>query len=508
VRIRAWGKVGDPIERPGLEKKYPGPGVVGLAGYDRWHLAGPDATGAEEGIAYAPKNFNIGKTATVENVIRRARTATTEQGGEVFFDFEAECRVVGDHDGVSIRIVESAHWRAEVRAAGTDHLVPILDETAAVPAASAVATRPSGGALDPHARAAPPEPTSPDATRTNEPPTPGQQGTRPPAAEALTPEPPGNDPGTGVEPPVEGVGTEPAGEAGGAVAGLGMMIYQAEAGIVARAEAEKARAAIDEEAQNVKAIRKRGEWAGIWVLVNEPRVVDVGIFPTPDQVKTFEGVLVSEGTSKAAASRPPAFMVADPGPARIVRSHLLSTLAPLTTPQAPAAARSPQAAGPKSATQLDGEIDVAIAANNWTRAAVVLNGFSDDDINRRVTSDPRLSGHRRQLMRGSLEGMVRWPPPNRVADAIYRADGTSARDGRIDYIRSSMAAFPLEAAIALNGLSVEDIRRELPSDVDQLKAMRAAAVRAGTLDQLVRLIDEKHAFVTDEEYRQYEGGSK
>jgi hypothetical protein len=90
IRIHARGTVGDPIARPGLEKKYPLPGRIGLRGFDRWHLAGPDATGAEEGIAYAPKNFNVGKTAEVGNVVRRARAAVWEQGGEVFFDFEAD----------------------------------------------------------------------------------------------------------------------------------------------------------------------------------------------------------------------------------------------------------------------------------------------------------------------------------------------------------------------------------------------------------------------------------
>ena len=152
VRIRAWGKVGDPIDRPGLEKKYPEPGKVGLAGHDRWHLAGPNATGAEEGIAYAPKNFNISKTAEVENVIRRARTAVQEQGGEVFFDFEAECLIVGEHEGVSIRVVESAHWQAEVRPSGSNRFVPILDERATVPTTPPPTTPPpttpppSGGA--------------------------------------------------------------------------------------------------------------------------------------------------------------------------------------------------------------------------------------------------------------------------------------------------------------------------------------------------------------------------
>jgi hypothetical protein len=100
--------------------------------------------------------------------------------------------------------------------------------------------------------------------------------------------------------------------------------------------------------------------------------------------------------------------------------------------------------------------------------------------------------------------MIMWPPPNRVVDAIYRVDSAAARSGRIDFIRANVAVNPLTAAIALNGLDIKDIRQELPRDTDQLKALRAAAATVGTLDQIVRLIDEKHAFVTDEEYRRYE----
>ena len=124
--------MGDAIARPGLEEKYPLPKDVGLPGYDRWHLAGPDATGAEQGIAYAPRNFNVSKTATVENLIRRARDATSEQGGEVFYDFRALCRTVGEHEGVQIRVVESVTWNADIRAAGSERLVPIIHETAKV----------------------------------------------------------------------------------------------------------------------------------------------------------------------------------------------------------------------------------------------------------------------------------------------------------------------------------------------------------------------------------------
>jgi hypothetical protein len=146
VQIRVQGTVGDPIPRPGLEAKYPLPKEVGLPGYDRWHLAGPDATGVEEGIAYAPKNFNVSKTAQVENAVRNARNATRAQGGEVYFDFTAEVRVTGQHEGVEIRVLEKVTWKVEVRPAGTDTVIPVLNETATVPSVAPTAPPPAGGA--------------------------------------------------------------------------------------------------------------------------------------------------------------------------------------------------------------------------------------------------------------------------------------------------------------------------------------------------------------------------
>jgi hypothetical protein len=152
VRIRVWGTVGDPIDRPGLEKKYPLPKDVGLAGYDRWHLAGPDAIGAEEGIVYAPENFNLSRTAEIENIVRKARAAVREQGGDVYFDFTAECRVVGEYEGVQIRVLEKVTWKAEVRLAGSDRTIPIVnltDSPAVSPAPKAVPPpTPSSSAVD------------------------------------------------------------------------------------------------------------------------------------------------------------------------------------------------------------------------------------------------------------------------------------------------------------------------------------------------------------------------
>jgi hypothetical protein len=149
VRIRVHGTVGDPIIRPGLEKKYPLPKDVNLPNYDRWHLAGPDATGAEAGIAYAPKNFNVSKTAEIENVVRNARAQARANGGDVYFDFSAECRVAGEYEGVQIRVLERATWKVEIRPAGSDKVIPLLNETASPQVTTAPAPRPPPAAAKP-----------------------------------------------------------------------------------------------------------------------------------------------------------------------------------------------------------------------------------------------------------------------------------------------------------------------------------------------------------------------
>ncbi|WP_281394669.1 DUF4157 domain-containing protein [Streptomyces rectiverticillatus] len=193
VRLRVWGRLGDPIARPGLEKKYPPPGQLGLAGYDRWHLAGPDAIGAEAGIAYTPKNFNISQTAVVENTMRRARDAVSKQGGEVFFDFQADCRILGERQGVTIRGPETVHWKAEIRAAGSDSLTPILNERASVPPAPSLSPAPgaaAGGALGVTSGAAPAQPKAAALSPAPAPaPAPSQQPPPAPPAPAAAPAP-------------------------------------------------------------------------------------------------------------------------------------------------------------------------------------------------------------------------------------------------------------------------------------------------------------------------------
>ena len=118
---------------PAYEAKWPGPGEVGLARTHRWHLAGPDATGGEIGIAYAPENFNVSRTATVENVLRSGRAYMRAVGGDLYFDFSADCLIVGEHEGASIRVVENVHWQIDGRLFGSDNIIQILDEHVVVP---------------------------------------------------------------------------------------------------------------------------------------------------------------------------------------------------------------------------------------------------------------------------------------------------------------------------------------------------------------------------------------
>lgn len=194
IQIRAFGTVGDPISRPGLEKKYPLPKDVQLPNFDRWHLAGPDATGVEAGIAYAPKNFNISKTAEVENIVRKSRAAVREQGGDVYFDFTAECKVIGEREGVEIRVLEKVTWKVGVRSAGSENVVSVVNETASptlptlptLPKAPTAAVPPSTGAgPKPPATATPVSPTPPKPAAPT-----GKPATAPEAPPAGAAEPP------------------------------------------------------------------------------------------------------------------------------------------------------------------------------------------------------------------------------------------------------------------------------------------------------------------------------
>lgn len=162
VEIRAYGIVGDPVTRPGLEKKYPLPGEAGLPGCDRWHLAGPNAIGADDGIAYTPRNFNVGKTAQVENTVRAARAEMRASGGQVYFDFKARVRVIKEVDGVQIRVLDEVTWTVGKLPKGGTKVVNVLSETARPPLPAGVAPLPGAQAAAP-AKAAPQAASAPKA---------------------------------------------------------------------------------------------------------------------------------------------------------------------------------------------------------------------------------------------------------------------------------------------------------------------------------------------------------
>jgi Domain of unknown function (DUF4157) len=521
VELHAWGRIGAPIKRSGLEKKYPLPQDVGLPGSDRWHLAGPDAVGAEEGIAYADKNFNVSKTATVENIIRRTRIATQQQGGEAFFDFRAVCRVQGTHDGVEIRILEQVTWDLEVRAAGSDTLTSVLRETAVVPAVPGSAAAPTTPKQLPPKRRSTPARAAKSLPGETE--TPVEVVAPPtavvkPSGAAMAETPPieldspdvsrltaeTGEPIAPVEPPgLAGEGAQSA------AAGVGLWLNQAQVGFIEAAEAQRAQAALEDDASTIREDRKAGSWVGVWIVLNEPAQIDFGasIITTPDQLKTFKAVFETQGATAGEARVPPAMLLDDPGGRnRVYRRYLLRVLPPLASPKQSASA-SQAAAAPKSVADLDAQIDREIARNDWGGVAKTLNAFSQVDIDKRITSDERLAASRRQLMSGALSTMILWPPPNRVADAIYKGDRAAARLGRIDYVTANTHPTPmtyaLETAIALNGFDDDDIRAQLPRDVDKLRAIRTAAAKSGWLDRIVRLVDEKHAFPSDGDFREF-----
>ena len=127
-----------------MKDNFPLPQDIGRPDLDRWHLVSADAIGAEDGIAYAPRNFNLGKTKRIENIVRRARAAVRQQGGQAFYDFKARCRVLGEHDGVRILLLDDVTWDVDVRAAGSDTIVPVIHTTESATAPAKPTAAPAG----------------------------------------------------------------------------------------------------------------------------------------------------------------------------------------------------------------------------------------------------------------------------------------------------------------------------------------------------------------------------
>jgi uncharacterized protein DUF4157 len=188
----------------------------------------------------------------------------------------------------------------------------------------------------------------------------------------------------------------------------------------------------------------------------------------------------------------------------ISEKRWIAPVAPGSKPKSATRVTPGEPAGPKNATELDKEMDSAIAGHDWNRVALSLNGFNNDDLNQRVTSDARLTGHRRELMRAALDTMILWPArPGGITDAIYDCDPEAARQGRVDFVDAALDTgrggepprnFGSEkwkkAALALNGFSDDDLSRFIPRDLDKCKLIRDECIKLGTLDRVKKAIED------------------
>jgi hypothetical protein len=130
VEIRSQGRVGDaPQVRPGLEKKYPPAEAVGLPGNVRFHVEGIKSIGDELNVVYAPERFNISETALIENHLQEWRDEIAVTGGELYYDFTVQAHVVGEFEGVTIRVLDSITWKLERRLPGTDTIETLFTHT-------------------------------------------------------------------------------------------------------------------------------------------------------------------------------------------------------------------------------------------------------------------------------------------------------------------------------------------------------------------------------------------
>lgn len=82
----------------------------------------------EEGIVYAPRNFNVRKTAEIENLIRNAREQSGMQGGEVYITIKAIVKNWKEVDGVWIRVLKEISWSIEIRLPGSDKRIPLVTQ--------------------------------------------------------------------------------------------------------------------------------------------------------------------------------------------------------------------------------------------------------------------------------------------------------------------------------------------------------------------------------------------
>jgi hypothetical protein len=132
-----------------------------------------------------------------------------------------------------------------------------------------------------------------------------------------------------------------------------------------------------------------------------------------------------------------------------------------------------------------------------TKATLVVVSVS------RVTSDSRLTGRRRELMKGALATMILWPPrKDGVTDTISNCDPRAARQGRIDYVfdildtgrggepaRNFGSDMWKSAARTLDGFNDDDLRLYIPRALDKCKLIRDECIKAG-IDRVKRAIED------------------
>jgi len=254
----------------------------------------------------------------------------------------------------------------------------------------------------------------------------------------------------------------------------------------------------------VQKILSEQPWLGVLVIYRYTQ----GPAPITMQApRVFQGIdtFYAETLAGARSQERQTGYLLDAGPEDkiISDSRWVAPAAPGSKPKPPPRAAQQEQTGPKSASQLDTDIDNAIARNSWRDVALSLNGFNVDDIKTRVTSDARITGHRREIMKGALATMILWPHrKDGVTDAIYNCDPGAARQGLIDYVdeildtgrggeppRNFGSDKWKSAALALNGFDDEDLARYLPRDLDKCKLIRDECIKAG-IDRVKKAIED------------------
>ncbi len=117
------------------------------------------------------------------------------------------------------------------------------------------------------------------------------------------------------------------------------------------------------------------------------------------------------------------------------------------------------------ADQVRNAFDETVLEEHWDEAAVILNGFNNDDISRKLG---KLSTTQLEKMRGGVARKLRdWPRFNDIQDfidkAILKSSQKASKDDlvRTDFERAVNRGDWDQAAIIINGFNEDDIERRL-----------------------------------------------